>query len=120
MPRLNRSEICAGGEAQMFLLINRCVHRKFLCGKHRLSGKDYSHRKEWIRERLEELAGIFGIDILGFEVMSDHFQVVIRTRPDSKGEPRKYPGQVCFEPGPPAVRRAGMAGFREQLPAAVP
>ena len=29
----------------------------------RRSGKDYSHRKEWIRERMEQLDGIFSLDI---------------------------------------------------------
>ncbi|MFN9976669.1 MAG: hypothetical protein ACK58T_42885, partial [Phycisphaerae bacterium] len=58
MPRVNRTEICASDEIQAFHLINRCVRRTFLCGKDRRSRKDYSHRKEWIRERLEELAGM--------------------------------------------------------------
>jgi hypothetical protein len=65
MLRVNRTEICASDEIQAFHLINRCVRRTFLCGKDRRSGKDYSHRKEWIRERLEELAGVFGVDIPG-------------------------------------------------------
>lgn len=82
MPRLNRSELCAAAEVQVFHLINRCVRRTYLCGKDRRSGKDYSHRKQWIRERLEELAGIFGMDVLGFAVMSNHLHVVVRTRPD--------------------------------------
>ena len=82
MPRVNRTELCATDEIQAFHLINRCVRRTYLCGKDRRSGKDYSHRKEWIRQRLEELAGIFGIDVLGFAVMSNHLHVVVRTRPD--------------------------------------
>jgi REP element-mobilizing transposase RayT len=82
MPRVKRSEICASDEVQAFHLINRCVRRTYLCGKDRRSGKDFSHRKEWIRERLEELAGIFGIDVLGFAVLSNHMHVVVRTRPD--------------------------------------
>ena len=82
MPRVNRTEMCASEEVQAFHLINRCVRRTYLCGKDRRSGKDYSHRKEWIRERLEELAGIFGIDVLGFAVLSNHLHVVVRTRPD--------------------------------------
>ena len=57
MPRVNRSEICASSEIQAFHLINRCVRRTFLCGRDKRSGKDYSHRKQWIRDRLEELAG---------------------------------------------------------------
>jgi REP element-mobilizing transposase RayT len=82
MPRLNRSEICASDEVQAFHLINRCVRRTYLCGQDRQSGKDFSHRKQWIRDRLEELAGIVGIDILGYAVMSNHLHVIARTRPD--------------------------------------
>ena len=82
MPRVKRVEICAEEEVQAFHLINRCVRRTFLCGKDRRSGRDYSHRKEWIRERLEEMAGIFGIDVLSFAVLSNHLHVVVRTRPD--------------------------------------
>lgn len=82
MPRVNRSEICASDEVQVFHLINRCVRRTFLCGKDKRSGKDYSHRKQWIRDRLEELAGIYGIEVMGFAVMSNHLHVVVRTRPD--------------------------------------
>jgi len=82
MPRLNRSEICASDEVQVFHLINRCVRRTYLCGREKRSGKDYSHRKEWIRDRLEELAGIFGIEVLGFAVLSNHLHVVVRSRPD--------------------------------------
>lgn len=82
MPRVNRREIFADDEVQAFHLINRCVRRTYLCGKDRKSGKDYSHRKQWIRDRLEVLAGIFAVDILGFAVMSNHLHVVVRTRPD--------------------------------------
>jgi len=82
MPRVNRTEICAAEEIQAFHLINRCVRRTYLCGKDKRSGKDYSHRKEWIRARLEELAGIFGMDVLAFAVLSNHLHVVVRTRPD--------------------------------------
>ncbi len=82
MPRLKRTEICAEDEIQAFHLINRCVRRTFLCGKDRRSGKDYSHRKEWIRKRLEELVGIFALDILGFAMLSNDLHVVVRTRPD--------------------------------------
>jgi REP element-mobilizing transposase RayT len=82
MPRVNRSEICDPEQIQVFHLINRCVRKTFLCGKDRKSGRDYSHRKEWIRQRLEELAGIFAVEILGFAVLSNHLHVVVRTRPD--------------------------------------
>ena len=57
MPRVKRTEICAEDEAQAFHLINRCVRRTYLCGKDHRSKENYSHRKESIRARLEELAG---------------------------------------------------------------
>jgi len=82
MPRVNRTEICATDEIQAFHLINRCVRRTYLCGEDVTSGKDYSHRKEWIRSRLEELAGIFALDVMSFAVLSNHLHVVVRTRPD--------------------------------------
>ena len=82
MPRVNRTEICATDEIQVFHLINRCVRRTFLCGEDVNTGKDYSHRKEWIRSRLEELAGIFALDVMSFAVLSNHLHVAVRTRPD--------------------------------------
>ena len=82
MPRVNRREIIADDEIQVFHAVNRCVRRTHLCGKDRRTGKDFSHRKEWARKRLEFLAGIFAIEILSYAVMSNHLHVVIRTRPD--------------------------------------
>ena len=82
MPRVNRREIFADDEIQVFHLINRCVRRTFLCGIDENTGRDFSHRKDWIRDRLEVLAGIFAIDIMGFAVLSNHMHVVARTRPD--------------------------------------
>jgi len=82
MPRVNRREIFADDEIQVFHLINRCVRRTFLCGTEDITGRDFSHRKEWIRDRLEVLAGIFAIDIMGFAVLSNHLHWVTRTRPD--------------------------------------
>ncbi len=82
MPRVNRTEIGAADEIQIFHLVNRCVRRTFLCGEDVATGKDYSHRKEWIRSRLEELAGIFALDVMSFAVLSNHLHVVVRTRPD--------------------------------------
>jgi REP element-mobilizing transposase RayT len=82
MPRVNRREIFSKTDVQVFHLISRCVRRNHLCGRDRKSGQDYSHRREWIRSRLEELAGIFAIETLGYALMANHMHLVIRTRPD--------------------------------------
>jgi REP element-mobilizing transposase RayT len=82
MPRVNRRDILADAEVQVFHVVNRCVRRTHLCGRDPLSRKDYSHRREWIRQRLEFLAGVFAVEILSYAVMSNHLHVVVRTRPD--------------------------------------
>lgn len=51
-------------------------------GHDRRSGRDYLHRREWVRGRLEELAGIFAMEVLGYAIMGNHLHLVIRTRPD--------------------------------------
>jgi REP element-mobilizing transposase RayT len=82
MPRVNRREIFSEIDVQVFHTISRCVRRNHLCGRDRRSGRDFSHRREWIRSRLEELAGIFAIETLGYALMANHMHLVIRTRPD--------------------------------------
>ena len=82
MPRVNRREIFSETDVQVFHTISRCVRRNHLCGHDRRLRRDYSHRREWIRSRLEELAGIFAIETLGYALMANHMHLVIRTRPD--------------------------------------
>ena len=57
--------------------INRCVRRAYLCGQDPHTGADYEHRRELIRQRMEYLAGIMGIEILGYSIMSNHFHLVV-------------------------------------------
>ena len=51
---------------------NRCVRRTFLCGLDELTGKDFSHRKDWLEHRMFELCDIFSVDIYAYAVMG-HF-----------------------------------------------
>jgi hypothetical protein len=37
------------------------VWRAFLCGVDELTGRDYEHRRQWIADRIRELAGIFAV-----------------------------------------------------------
>ena len=52
--------------------ISRCVRRALLCGD------GCEHRKQWIENRLKELAGIFAVDVAGFAVLDNHLQVVLQ------------------------------------------
>ena len=82
MARTNRGDVLAAGEIQVVHCINRCVRRAYLCGQDPVTGTDYEHRRELIRERLDFLAGIMGIEVLGYSVMSDHFHCILRSRYD--------------------------------------
>lgn len=80
--RANRPDVLAEGEFQFEHCINQCVRRAFLCGKDELTGKNYDHRRELIRGRLEFLAGVMGIEVLGYAIMSNHFHTILRGRHD--------------------------------------
>ena len=82
MARTPRGEVFDEDTVGCYHCINRCVRRAFLCGQDPVSGKSYEHRKAWIRDRLEQLAAIFAIDVLDYAVLSNHFHVILRNRPD--------------------------------------
>src|ERR1700679_802219 len=52
------------------------------CGTDPYTRQDYSHRKEWILDRMRELARLFAIEVCGYSVMSNHVPLVLRNRPD--------------------------------------
>lgn len=82
MARLARADVFDPAEISANHCINGCVRRCFLCGDDPLTGKNYDHRKAWLEERLATLAGLFGINVLGFAILSNHFHLVLRNRPD--------------------------------------
>jgi REP element-mobilizing transposase RayT len=57
--------------------IARCVRRSYLCGYDSERNKDFSHRKQWIVDRIKCLSQIFYIDICAFAIMSNHYHLVL-------------------------------------------
>lgn len=74
-----RSETVLEGVEAVYHTVSRCVRRAFLCGEDELTGKNFDHRKEWVRDRLEFLTTIFTIEVLAFALMSNHLHAMLRT-----------------------------------------
>ena len=51
--------------------VSRCVRRVFLCGDA------YEHRRQWVEDKLLELADHFCIDVAAYVIMSNHYHVVL-------------------------------------------
>lgn len=77
-----RKSVVSDRTEGVYHCISRCVRRAYLCGEDGFTGRNYNHRKIWIRDRLKELSGIFGIDICSYAVMDNHMHLVLRNRPD--------------------------------------
>ena len=66
-------------------LVSRTVRRAWLTGVDPVTKKDFSHRKQWVEDRILTLAQIFTIDIAAYAVMSNHYHIVCRVD-QSKGK----------------------------------
>ena len=82
MARVAREEVFAADEVAVVHVMNRVVRRCFLLGDDPVTGRNYDHRKAWIQDYLVLFADCFGIDLLCFSIMSNHFHLVLRSRPD--------------------------------------
>jgi hypothetical protein len=79
---LPRNKYVKDGQEGVYHCFTRCVRRAFLCGFDPLTGRDFSHRKAWVVDRLRYLAAIFAIDVCAYAVMENHDHTILRTRPD--------------------------------------
>ena len=74
---LPRSQLISLEQTPVYHVISRCVRRQFLCGQDSSTGKDFSHRRDAIRNRLAELLEIFAIDVCAYAIMSNHYHLVL-------------------------------------------
>jgi hypothetical protein len=79
---MSRVEVFSPDEIAIVHVMNRTVRRCYLMGQDPLTGHNYDHRKGWMETELKRLAAYFGIDLLCYAVLSNHFHLVLRSRPD--------------------------------------
>ena len=73
-----RRELISLTETPYYHCIARCVRRAFLCGVDFHSGQDYSHRRNWVLERMRTLEAMFAIEVCSYAILSNHYHLVLK------------------------------------------
>jgi len=76
VPRPRKQQICLEATSY-YHCFTRCVRRAFLCGKDRLTGTCYEHRRQKIENDLLYIASVFYIDVASYAIMPNHYHVVL-------------------------------------------
>ena len=77
-----RKALIAVEDTPYYIITSRCVRRTYLCGKDKSTGKSYEHRRQWIEDRIRILASIYALDVCSYAVMSNHYHIVVKLRPE--------------------------------------
>lgn len=63
-------------------VVSRCVRQAWLFARDAETGRDLSHRKRWVEERIHLLAAHFAIAVYAYAIMDNHVHIVVQTDPD--------------------------------------
>jgi len=77
MPTARKNQISLT-DTPYYHCISRCVRRAFLCGQDKITGQSYEHRKQWVADKLAELAHVFAIEVYAYAIMSNHTHTVLK------------------------------------------
>ena len=76
MPRPRKEQVNLES-TPYYHVISRCVRRAHLCGRDPITGRNFSHRKVWIRARLAQLVECFAVDLGAFTVLDNHYHALV-------------------------------------------
>ena len=82
MPSRPRRAVVDESQVGRYHIVTRCVRRAWLAGVDARTGRDFSHRKNWLRFRLDVLASMFAVEVLEVSILDNHLHLVLRNRPD--------------------------------------
>jgi hypothetical protein len=122
-----RSQIVDPFAPGFYHCVSRCVRRAWLCGLDPYSKRCFEHRRQWVEDRLLELADIFAVALHAYAVMSNHLHVVLQIDP---GAPAQWTDEEVadrwvrlfavssngtIDPHACALKRAALLGNAERL-----
>jgi hypothetical protein len=71
MARLKREDVFSPDEVAIVHVMNRVVRRCYLMGDDPVTRKNYDHRKDKIEQLFERFAGLFGLDLLVYAILTN-------------------------------------------------
>jgi REP element-mobilizing transposase RayT len=76
MTRARRNQIDLASTSY-YHVISRCIRRAYLCGDDKPTGKNFDHRRIWLKDRIKKLSAIFSIEICAYAILSNHYHIVL-------------------------------------------
>lgn len=74
-------------------VVSRCVRQAWLFDRDAKTGRDLSHRKRWVEERIHVLAAHFAIAVYAYAIMDNHVHIVVQTDPN---KPLAWPAETVL------------------------
>ena len=83
---------------------SRCVRKSFLFCIDAQTGKDFSHRRKWIEQRITELSQLFTISVYAYAIMSNHYHLVLNVEHEDLSDEAIADRWLQLCPGREALR----------------
>jgi REP element-mobilizing transposase RayT len=117
-----RKALVSLNDTAYYHVVARCVRRAWLWGYDKYVGRDFSHRKAWVLERLTVLASMFAIDVCAYAILANHYHLVLHVDRDraERWSLQEVVAQWCkLFVAPPVVARwlSGEADEAERIAA---